>query len=206
MNCDYCGKRIRQSDATQVVNGDMVCLECLQEHYVQCSDCNEYVLVGDTYETYDGRLICEDCHDDYYYCEDCDELYPSDDLYSVDGGNRHVCESCRDNNYTQCDDCGEWVNNDDSYHTYDDRYICESCREHYYCCENCGDYVHEDEVRYNQSNGYDYCPDCYDDCRGCIYDYHEFDDFYTLRMPSDDNNARTFGCELEVSGNQKYAD
>jgi len=61
-----------------------------------------------------GRIInnaCDVMHDKfggcYYSCDDCGVIVHDDDTYSVNDGDRSVCECCKDNNYRWSDyhDC-----------------------------------------------------------------------------------------------------
>lgn len=211
MLCDNCGKRIRQSDATEVQNGDMVCLECLKENYVKCDDCDEWVDECDAYTTADGRTICQNCYEDSYFtCEDCGEIYHQDDVFKVFDSNnyeRYVCEYCRNHNYTECECCNEYHTIDDMYETYDGNCVCQDCaNNYYYTCEGCGNLVHQDEEHYSETRECSFCPNCWESEEdNVIYSYHSYDNFSPRKMGEDDEGM-TFGFELEVSGDRSYAE
>ena len=76
-SCYHCGDTTDKDDLTQVHSkyGDTerVCEHCLDNHYVYCSDCEEYY--------HESR--CE-CIDDEWYCEDCAENHVEEEEESQD--------------------------------------------------------------------------------------------------------------------------
>lgn len=95
-----------------------------------CHDCDRELEEGEELiylENYD-RYVCQDCLDNNYsQCDDCYDYIDNDDLHSVEGGNRYVCDSCFDS-YYECYDCGEYHYNEDMYYDEDeDRYYCSDC-------------------------------------------------------------------------------
>lgn len=89
--------------------------------------------------------------------------------------------------------------------------ICIDCRDNNYrCCDDCCDYIHENDIRYSNSNDCYYCNSCYDD-RGLDDDDEE--EGNTYREPDNDEklrskvfgqiikHKRTFGVELECGFN-----
>ena len=78
-----------------------VCEDCINERYVCCDDCEEYVHVDDVKTVYDEdgneRNVCPSCIYEYQECEDCGRMFRSDLL--VDG---------------RCLDCAAQVSDDES--------------------------------------------------------------------------------------------
>ena len=86
----------------------------------------------------------------------------------------HWCEQihglcCEDNRYT-CDHCGDHVDEDCIVHIGDTA-VCDDCRsEHYFYCEDCNEYHHNNEYREVEGEGiclwclengdYFWCEDC----------------------------------------------
>lgn len=91
-----------------------------------CSQCGD---VGSFFIDDDGNLYCESCFEDVHECDDCGELYHTDELIYIEGIEREVCEGCYEE-YRPCDHCGE------IYHT-DDLNYCEDCDIEF--CESCYD-------------------------------------------------------------------
>ena len=72
-----------------------VCDSCLDNFYVVCDECGNYVYEEDCYSTAHGDCICEDCKDEFYvYCDDCGELYHQDDIEVFDATNESLCYNC----------------------------------------------------------------------------------------------------------------
>jgi hypothetical protein len=66
-----------------------------------------------------GRILnnpCDVLHDKfggcYYSCDDCGAIVNDDDTYSVNDGDRSVCETCRDDNYHYSDYHNCYVDDD----------------------------------------------------------------------------------------------
>ena len=91
----------------------------------------------------------------YRYCQNCDELYTSDQLES-DG----LCPDCRESRWV-CDRCGDVHFGDIStlVNVGPDRspiVICEDCIDNYYHCTECEEYFSQDEY----DTGRDLCNAC----------------------------------------------
>jgi hypothetical protein len=173
-----------------------------------CAICGEVIGEDEDYlENSSGEYLCEKCQDDgYLMCEDCGEF--TDETYSIDDGYKYVCRECT-YDYYYCERCNEYFTRSNVYDTYDDYYVCEHCAEnHYYRCENCGNYVHEDDACWNERREEYYCPNCYENnCEydGCVEGYHAHK-YRTIKFYQDnndytvdyDNYAGGYGFELEV--------
>lgn len=204
MICKECGKMVLPENG-HIIDGEFYCDECT----VVCDECGDYILKDNAIETHEGKLICESCKDDCYFtCEDCGEIYHCDDSYWVDDKEKTVCNNCIDN-YYECENCHKYFSEYDVYHTYDDNWVCTSCYDyHYRTCEDCGRVMHDDDSYYNDRDGYCYCPNCEDrhKCNDSIYKYHEFDDFCKKQALGEIGSKEFFGFEIEVSGDEDYAD
>lgn len=89
---------------------------------------------------------------------------------------------------------------DDQYYEADALVYCSDIedyvREHYYTCEDCGEYFYySDSVHYIEYDGY-YCDHCMEQMRGPIEDYHSNKGNYIFYG---DGN-KYIGYELEVDG------
>lgn len=135
------------------------------ENITTCYDCEEEINMDEDeyYETYDGNIICESCrNDNYFYCEDCEQLHHNDECYETRDG-RFICDRCYSDNYFTCNDCGDVCYSEDSVYIEDrDYYVCEDCAtDNYYMCADCGHYYSRDSIT-ETDDGY-YCSDCYED-------------------------------------------
>jgi hypothetical protein len=107
---------------------DILCGNCS----CSCDDCGDIVVTDTTYLTARSETICEGCYENYSNCDYCEDIYHSDDVYPIDGGNNYYCEECRDHHAYACDNC-------DEYH-----------RDHYHC--------EAGSVESNLINSYSYKP------------------------------------------------
>lgn len=88
--------------------------------------------------------MCEECFcEDYGYCDNCGEAYPSEDLTDIE--DRYLCEYCRDRSYTVCDDCDDWTPDVEITEACGGD-VCQSCLENYGYCEDCDEYHHLDSM------------------------------------------------------------
>ena len=75
-----------------------VCQNCLDEDYIRCKGCGEYVKISDATEDEDGNLYCENCADNLLEtCEDCGALYKYDRLTQItisETETKRLCEYC----------------------------------------------------------------------------------------------------------------
>ena len=63
--CDICSKMV-QSSKTEIVDGHVVCEDCLNEYYEMCDYCGTYTFLEDCYQLKDSSIICPDCYETYY--------------------------------------------------------------------------------------------------------------------------------------------
>ena len=122
MRCADCGRPIDE-DESYYVNGEYYCRDCVE----YCEHCNEYHRDESTWIESQGIYVCESClHNDYVYCEICEEYVRDWDSTFIESEDRYVCDNCLHQHYVECDDCGEYVQIYDSYE-YGDRTLCENC-------------------------------------------------------------------------------
>jgi len=151
----------------------------LKENFIEyvegtlCSECGEFIPDGEEYTDYNGNIICETCINDYYfYCNDCDEYYRTDDNdYIVLENGDYVCQSCSYDYYC-CDSCGEWVYTDESYYDED--------TDRNYCCTCYNEMVNN----------------------RCIYSYHSFNNWQEHKTPKEKTPPFYIGFELEIDNGQ----
>lgn len=143
IDCIVCGYEMEEEDAYRC--------DCCEEH--MCADHYRYIERTDEY-------ICDNCFENEYgYCEETEEIYHNDVLYTCDdcGKTYHkdyvtiiddsvYCKYCIEDNANVCSDCGE-------YKLIDDTFTCEECGETY-----CTDCRSKDE--YNERT---VCDICYQD-------------------------------------------
>lgn len=117
-----------------------------------CDDCGEKIAEGDEfYETADGRIICESCYEDSYFtCENCGDIYPTDDAVSVNDGEMYVCLDCADTgNYFHCVSCDEYFTSRyrGCYELANGDCVCDRCADGSIAeCYDCGEYFWIDDV------------------------------------------------------------
>lgn len=90
-----------------------------------CSSCEES-FDGDSYTGPDDILLCEGCfHEEYFRCEECDEVGLRDDVCMAENGS--YCETCFHNYYICCKECGEPVRRSDAIRMIGGREFCSEC-------------------------------------------------------------------------------
>ena len=102
ITCAYCGEEHDRDDMAMTANGDMVCRDCLDEHYFLCEHCDEYHHNGDAQEVHCYRgyrevteYWCPDCtSSDAYECDDCGSLIRRYDANWTDDEEEAFCDSC----------------------------------------------------------------------------------------------------------------
>lgn len=135
--CYECGEEIQDNeDMYNIGNDDYVCEDCRDNYYIQCEDCDRFVLDDNIVTADDNRYICNDCADDHYYtCDHCNELYSSRHL-SIDTGYTTLCDNCYSEYYFTCPGC------DEVYHTDAGEYV-DDC----YYCSYCANEMSSDVIR-----------------------------------------------------------
>ena len=62
--------------------------------FFQCSDCNQYYTNHRYYGSYLGRDICENCSDNYGVCDECENIFPIDELEYYSHRDANLCADC----------------------------------------------------------------------------------------------------------------
>ena len=71
--------------------------------YHQEIECDQRINIT---RTGNGDLICSDAYQqDYFTCDDCEEVFNMDSQCSFDYRSNVYCDSCYDSNSSYCDDC-----------------------------------------------------------------------------------------------------
>lgn len=209
MKCEKCGKEIENGEYVYDKDGNKIyiCQECLEENYVRCEECGEYLLKdwGEAKEI-DGKILCENCVDDL-----CVEAYDDGELHLRDNctylSNLDVCVYNEDslsyddsirwddyaNEYYWSDD-GTWV--DDYWYSYE---TLQNSDDFGYC-ENCQEWFRSEDL--HELEGNYYCDDCYEnelEERGMeIRSYHGDDGFYPIKLDNEPEPIFYIGHETEV--------
>lgn len=77
--CERCAGWVERDDASTIHNGDVICDECISQHYTTCHGCEEYHPDGDVWHV-EGDRYCESCRDNCCtYCETCEEYFRYND-------------------------------------------------------------------------------------------------------------------------------
>lgn len=99
--CECCGKN---NGNLYVVNTcEYICQECFEENlnFKKCDDCG--CIIDFTYagvfcieDEEKNYYICETCREygDFYYCNECDQLFHGNDIVEHNGDN--VCINCKE--------------------------------------------------------------------------------------------------------------
>jgi hypothetical protein len=146
LQCADCPTELTSEDYVDN-NGDPICEEC-SENYYTCSGCSD-VMHNDEVNYAEDDSYCDDCYSDRFMsCDDCGDTMRRDNSHCVQGrsgGERDVCENCRNSNYAWCTNCDEYVH-DDNYAGND-------------YCYSCSDDVDDDDDDEEQViKGYSYKP------------------------------------------------
>lgn len=123
--CDMCGAVVA-NDTMTTTNRGMVCEECIENEFIPCDICGDYVHENDAFTLQNGDCVCRYCS--VYQCvncEDCGDLIRNSDNYGDEGV--PLCEGCREY-YATCYDCGNLVHDNDINHHNGDCY-CDDCIE-----------------------------------------------------------------------------
>jgi len=204
VECHCCGTEVREESA-KAVEGEYVCELCYPIKTVECFECNERVLIGNTERISTNKRVCRDCLDENYtFCRHCEEYYHNDEIQYVESCDVSVCDSCYEDWYGTCE-CGYQDRKEELVY-FDGRWYCDSCRREYLvtCCR-CDEYEHTDDCYIDESTDDCYCRACYD--RGyhqsneSLHDYNYQPDLKFHHHPLENDRKRNklyMGFELEV--------
>ena len=83
--CSHCGNEITDDDYS-MVNGQVVCSDCVERYCCTCDRCGATIFDSDAYGD-EYTNLCRYCYDNYYTrCENCAEEY----LARIDGLNQVI--------------------------------------------------------------------------------------------------------------------
>ena len=89
--CSHCGNEITDDDYS-MVNGQVVCSDCVERYCCTCDRCGATIFDSDAYGD-EYTNLCRYCYDNYYTrCENCDTLVHVDDAYHYN--NSDYCSDC----------------------------------------------------------------------------------------------------------------
>lgn len=202
------GKPIKNPIHLQYRNMDVVVdeSECVQstlsgEHEPKIWE-HRYVEDGDEIITYGD--IRNGLTDDYEICEECGDIYHTDDMTDTRDG--RICARCLDNSYLWSDCMEEYIHEDECVWVGDE-VMTDSYREDNYTqCDCCGEWFDPYQEGCESDDGYDLCDSCTDDYRlenGAVY--YKDSGYIRCYHPDIDlhfygNGPKFLGCEYEVQG------
>ena len=92
--CNHCGELI-DTDDYELINGRIVCSDCVEMHTVICDHCSERIFISASIQD-DDISLCQSCYDEYYHtCENCGRIIHSNSTNWR--GDYPYCDSCYDN-------------------------------------------------------------------------------------------------------------
>lgn len=92
--CDECDE-IHHVDELENINGDKLCYDCVQDHYVYSDIMGEYIHESDVCYVGDNAMSYDFRSDNYYRCENCGEWVDEDDVVETEDG-YYLCDDCAD--------------------------------------------------------------------------------------------------------------
>lgn len=180
--------------------------ECVQStlsgEYIPAIWCNRYIENGDEIVTYND--IRNGLTDDYEICEECGDIYHTDDMTDTRDG--RVCIHCRDNYYMWSDVMEQYIHEDEVVWVGDEAMTDSYREDNYTQCDCCGEWFDTEYEGGTSDDGYDLCDSCINDYRlengsvyykdsGYIQEYHPNIDLHFYG-----EGPKFLGCEYEVQG------
>lgn len=202
------GKPIKNPIHLQYRNMDVVVdeSECVQstlsgEHEPKVWE-HRYVEDGDEIITYGD--IRNGLTDDYEICEECGDIYHTDDMTDTRDG--RICARCLDSSYLWSDCMEEYIHEDECVLVGDEAMTDSYREDNYTQCDCCGEWFDQSQEGCESDDGYDLCDSCADDYRlengavyykdsGYIRCYHP-----NINLRFYGNGPKFLGCEYEVQG------
>lgn len=98
--CDVCESYF-VGEGTETRDHNCVCPGCLEEEYVYCNGCNEYVRSENaSYVESEGDYFCDDCLEaDFAICPECGEYHRFNNM--VECAERLLCRDCAEEESTE---------------------------------------------------------------------------------------------------------
>ena len=79
--CSHCGALIGENEDYEEVQGEVVCMDCVERHTVRCDSCSELIFESDSISD-EYTTLCEHCTENYYRrCRECNCLVHDDAVY-----------------------------------------------------------------------------------------------------------------------------
>lgn len=202
------GKVIEKPIHLQYRNMDVVIdeAECVQStlsgEHIPAIWGHRYVEDGDEIITYDD--IRQGLTDDYEICEECGDIYHTDDMTDTRDG--RICTGCLDDHYMWSDVMNQYIHEDEAVWVGDDCMTDSYREDNYTQCDCCGEWYDQSEEGCTSDDGYDLCDSCTDDYRlenGSVY--YKDSGYIQCYHPNIDlkfygNGPKFLGCEYEVQG------
>lgn len=212
INCSECSSELDESWQSNDKN-QIICVECFQSNYVECSDCSIIIHRNDSRNPPSNQnppdstlTFCERCYAaNYSECFQCYTVIPSTEAFSIEFEG-DICQTCYRQQYVRCYYCSDNILIEDSYCDNDGIHHCDRCHEEYYI--NCG----HCQTEINRDNGYNFvlngsrilgCRQCYNNSV-TIHNYSYKPDIVFFKRSQKENLF--FGIELEVERAQSKSD
>ena len=127
-----------------------------RENY-SCENCGTSLCEDETFYDDKGyQTLCEDCYDNLYpSCHNCGDKMHRSAALEFDGD--QYCENCYFDCVSVCEKCECEFLSEDGKNIHD-QFLCEDCADEYNRCDDCGEYIHQDDCT-TLCNKF-YCPDC----------------------------------------------
>lgn len=184
VTCSCCGQIVAVHEARLNHTNDIICNECIEEHYERCRICGEYHLAEEVTEI-GGDYYCDECRDRRFaQCEHCGEWTRRYDISYVFTDpddpmeTERWCDDCRRDDAFYCYECGGQFDSSayEQVH-YEGGELCRSCYDRK---------VRETDINYWKAptgiQSYSYKP------RACF-------------CPAPDQDEIFYGYELEMEAN-----
>lgn len=165
--CKICGKIDYNNELTDE-RGHKICEDCWEEAYFECPQCKEVKPLESLMEE-KRRKNSLNQEDLDYGCTDCmadceNSRCPIVNLKEkmLEGpDNNYYCEDCFSESFTTCEECNQTLWSEDAHYGGDGSY-CEQCyNEKFGNCHECGETFPRNELKEDESDGYEYCEDCF---------------------------------------------
>jgi len=160
-DCVQCEQGFHRDELILTGHGDFVCDPCIDNHYGQSAEDDEYYLISELVRDAQSNehVTQEQLENRHQYCEACCENVHQNNW---DDTTDQYCSDCMQY-YNNCYRCDTLTHEDDSINVYDDgvmRQVCSRCNDrHYQECSSCNDRF--DELNYDDDEDCDgYCEEC----------------------------------------------
>ena len=157
ITCCDCGHELDEADVCHNNAGNIYCLDCYNEHYFCCDDCERETSVDYKNHIADAdRYVCDGCTGNYHYCEKCN-IYFKNDSYEVEDHGVY-CEGCFIDYGKTCEHCEKHILNKNAL-KHDGQCYCDECYDQLFAdCNSCGETYPKEDLE--EIDGECYCEDC----------------------------------------------